>query len=311
MPLPTYQELMLPMLQLLQDGAPRVASEINEQLAVRLGLTAEQRRETLASGNLVFADRTSWARTYMKQAGLIEYPRRGYSRITARGREALGRAPKGIDLKYLRQFAEFLEFQQRSNAAAPNVRPARSVGGGVEPEATPNELMEVGYRQLRASLERELLARALAGSPEFFENLVIRLLVALGYGGSMAEAEAVGRAGDGGIDGVVKQDRLGLDAIYVQAKRWTEPVGRPTVQAFVGALHGVNARRGILFTTSAFTDEATHYAKSLNYKVVLVDGATLATLMFDAGLGVTTASTYVVKQLDSDFFEDEAAAAGA
>ncbi|HVB39324.1 MAG TPA: restriction endonuclease [Terriglobales bacterium] len=310
MPLPSYQKLMLPTLQLLADGAPCAAREINEQLAARLGLTAEQRRERLAGGNLVLIDRASWARTYMKQAGLIEYPQRGYSRITSRGREAIRKAPNGIDLKYLRQFPEFREFQQRPGAAASPTSPVLDASSSAKSaDATPGDLMEAGYLRLRASVESELLARVMAGSPEFFENLVIHLLVALGYGGSMAEAETVGRAGDGGIDGVVKQDRLGLDSIYVQAKRWSAPVGRPVVQAFVGALHGVNARRGILFTTSTFTREATEYAANVGLKVVLVDGAALATFMFDAGLGVTTASTYVVKQLDSDFFEDEAAPA--
>ncbi|HEY7837560.1 MAG TPA: restriction endonuclease [Terriglobales bacterium] len=310
MPLPSYQKFMLPTLQLLADGAPRAARDINDQLAARRGLTAEQRRERLAGGNLVLIDRASWARTYMKQAGLIEYPQRGYSRITSRGREALLKAPKGIDLKYLRQFPEFREFQQRSGAAASPTSPVLDASSCAKSaDATPGDLMEAGYLRLRASVESELLARVMAGSPEFFENLVIRLLVALGYGGSMAEAETVGRAGDGGIDGVVKQDRLGLDSIYVQAKRWGAPVGRPVVQAFVGALHGVNARRGILFTTSTFTREATEYAANVGLKVVLVDGAALAIFMFDAGLGVTTASTYVVKQLDSDFFEDEAAPA--
>ena len=252
----------------------------------------------------MFANRVGWACTYMKKAGLLSSPKRAHVQITEVGREALASKPRSINAAFLKQYPEFVSFQKSSKKTEDD-----DANGGVEWTAgkTPHEVIESGYQSLRSALAAELLQRVRDCTPGFFERLVVELLLKMGYGGSRADAgKALGRSGDGGIDGIIKEDRLGLDTIYTQAKRWTDKtVGRPDVQQFQGALSGHGAVKGIFITTSQFTKEAVDYAAGLrNSKVVLIDGNELAELMIDHGIGVATAATYEVKRVDSDYFAE-------
>jgi restriction system protein len=305
MAIPDYQSLMLPVLKIAEDGNEHNTREAITQLAKQFGLTDAERKQMLASGLAsVFDDRFGWARYYLKRAGLLQNPRRGYFQVTERGKTVLAQNPSRIDVKLLRQFPEFEDFYNPKKAAGDEPIHEPEEGSSVE---TPEELLASGYLKLRKQLEFDLLARVKACPPEFFERLVVLLLTTMGYGGSLADAgKAIGKSGDGGIDGVIKEDKLGLDLLYIQAKRWdSSSVGRPEIQKFVGALHGKRARKGIFITTSTFTKEAREYAEGLEIKVILIEGAQLAELMFDYGVGVSTANNYIVKRIDSDFFEDE------
>ena len=303
MPIPDYQSLMLPLLKVAADGKVHTKRDATQELSQRFELTEEECKELLPSGNqAVFDNRFGWARTYLKKAVLIQYPQRGHFQITDRGKSVLAKNPPVINVAFLRQFPEFLEFHGQKTIGDPE--PPESPESLSE---TPEELVASGYLKLRKQLEFELLSRVKAAPPEFFERLVVRLLIAMGYGGSLVDAgKAIGKSGDGGVDGVIKEDKLGLDLIYLQAKRWdSASVGRPEIQKFVGALHGKRARKGIFLTTSTFTKDAHEYAEGLETKVILIDGVQLAELMFEYGVGVQTESTSVVKRMDSDFFEDE------
>jgi restriction system protein len=300
MPIPDYQTLMLPLLKVAADGKEHPVREAINTLAGQFGLTDEERKELLPSGtDSVFDNRVGWARTYLKKANLIEYSKRGCFQITDRGKKVIGKKPAKINVAFLRQFPEFLEFQ------SPNKTVIADPPG--EPNETPEELLASGYVKLRKQVEADLLARVKSCPPEFFERLVVRLLTTMGYGGSLADAgKAIGKSGDGGIDGVIKEDKLGLDLLYIQAKRWDNAtVGSPEIQKFVGALYGKKAKKGIFITTSTFSKAAIDYAAGLDSKIILIDGAQLAELMFDYGVGVATVNSYVVKRIDSDFFEDE------
>jgi restriction system protein len=304
MSIPDYQSLMLPLLEAAADGKDHSKREVVSKLADDFQLSESERKELLPSGSqFIFDNRVGWARTYLKKAGLIEYLQRGRFQITDRGKTALAEKPKVINIAYLRQFPEFREFQ--------SPRPTPTDAGSLEPTEplteTPEELLASGALKLRRQAEQELLARVKTCPAEFFERLVVKLLTTIGYGGSLADAgKAIGKAGDGGIDGVIKEDKLGLDLLYIQAKKWDNTtVGRPEIQKFVGALHGKRARKGIFITTSTFSKEATEYAEGVETKVILIDGARLTELMFDYGVGVSTVNSYVVKRIDSDFFEDE------
>jgi restriction system protein len=265
-------------------------------------LTEEEQTKLLSSGQQpVFYNRVGWARTYMKKAGLLQDPRRGYFRITERGREVLDENPDRIDMKYLQQFPEYVNFRETAREAAESPET-------VEEEAedlTPEEALEIAYQKIREGLIDEILTAVQKSSPGFFEKLVVELLVNMGYGGSRRDAaRAVGRSGDEGIDGIIDEDRLGLDNIYIQAKKWKEdnPVSRPEIQKFVGALQGQRAKKGIFITTSRFTDEARAYISKIETKVVLIDGKRLANLMIDYNVGVSPQTTYEIKSLDSDYF---------
>jgi len=253
----------------------------------------------------IFRNRIGWARTYLKKAGLIEYPQRGYFRVTERGRGVIATKPPKIDVPFLKQYPEFVEFNTAKKSVV-NSEAAESE----EPEAsstTPEETLAAGYLKLRKQVESDLLARIKGCTPDFFEQLVVKLLTTMGYGGSLADAgRAIGRTGDGGVDGVIKEDKLGLDVLYIQAKRWDNTtVGSPEIQKFVGALHGRKARKGIFMTTSTFSKAAVEYATGLETKVILIDGAQLTELMFDHGVGVAAVNSYAVKRIDSDFFSEE------
>lgn len=302
--IPDYQSLMLPLLQACQDGREHSLRDLIEHLAYQLKLNETERRELLPSGRqAVFDNRVGWARTYLKKAGLLDAPRRAHVVISARGQEILAQSPTRIDNKTLERFPEFLAFQ-----SATRVREATEVIQSTldEVSGTPEETIEFAYQQMRESLAGELLDRVKKCTPAFFEQVVVELLVAMGYGGSLKDAgQRVGKSGDGGIDGIIKEDRLGLDVLYIQAKRWEAVVGRPEVQKFVGALQGQRARKGVFITTSSFSREAVDYAANLESKVILIDGQQLSLLMFDYGLGVAPVAEYQVKRLDGDFFSEE------
>ncbi|WP_066705252.1 restriction endonuclease [Curvibacter delicatus] len=302
MAIPDYQTCMLPFLKALTDGKEHTLGQLEEDLAARFQLSPTELAELLPSGQQrVFRNRIGWARTYLKKAALIEAPKRGVFKITERGISVLKTNPERIDGKYLEQFPEFIEFRELSRSGVGRDDSATSVPG----DTTPEESIEVAYQGLREQLAQELLARILACSPAFFEQLVVELLVKMGYGGSRRDAgERIGQSGDGGIDGIIKEDRLGLDTIYLQAKRWQGSVGRPEIQKFVGALQGQRARKGVFITTSTYTADAVDYASRIDTKVVLIDGGRLANLMIDFDVGVTPSATYVVKRVDSDYFED-------
>lgn len=302
MPIPDYQTCMLPLLHHVADGKDHTLRDSEEALAAYFKLTPTERAELLPSGQqVVFMNRLGWARTYMKKAGLLDSPKRGLFRITQRGSAVLANRPARVDVKFLEQFQEFLAFRDASKADGNAAVPSDIA----QSRTTPEEAIELAHQGLREQLAEELLSRILACSPSFFEQLVVELLVKMGYGGSRRDAgERIGQTGDGGIDGIIKEDRLGLDTIFVQAKRWQGSVGRPEIQKFVGALQGQRARKGVFITTSNYTAEATDYASRIDTKVVLMDGQQLAGLMIDFDVGVATAATYLVKRVDSDYFEE-------
>jgi restriction system protein len=293
---------MLPLLEFVADGAEHSIEQATEHLASRFELTPEEREERIPSGQSTYIkNRTGWARTYLKKAGLLSSPKRAHIQITERGRQALTEKPERIDRSYLERFPEFIEFQQRTNS-----RPdAATVEVTTPTTQTPEETIEAGYSQLRSQLADELLDLIKSCSSDFFERLVVDVIVAMGYGGSHRDAAtATKKSHDGGIDGIIKQDRLGLDAIYIQAKKWEASIHRPEIQKFAGALQGVRARKGIFITTSSFSDGAREYVATIDSKIVLIDGMELAQLMIDHGIGVTPHQTYEIKKLDSDYFGD-------
>ena len=306
MPIPDYQSVMLPLLRRLSDGKLRLFKDVIAELADEYGLTPEERAHLLPSGGtLTFASRVGWAKTYMKKAGLLVQPRRGYVEITATGREVLASAPTRIDVQYLERFPSFVEFRTLTRdkteaGEAADERPA---------ELTPDEILEAAYRRSRDALADDLLDRIKNCTPAYFERVVVQLLIKMGYGGSREEAgQAVGQTGDGGIDGVINEDRLGLDAIYVQAKKWDgRSVGPEDIRGFIGALDNKDgAHKGVFITTSTFTAAAVETAKrSRSYKIVLIGGQRLADLMIEHDLGVSPAATYELKRIDSDFFVED------
>lgn len=301
MPVPDFQTLMLPALRVLSTVSPATAMQVRAALAVEFGLTAAELAELLPSGRqTTFANRVAWAYSYLKQAGLIASPRRGVYEITARGREILAQPPARIDIPFLSRFPEFQALRQPSvNAQSETALPAQTLTA-----LTPDEQIRAGYKRLREALAAQLLERTLSLSPSSFERLVVDVLVGLGYGGSRLDAaEVVGGGGDEGIDGIIKEDRLGLESIYVQAKRWQGTVGRPEIQRFAGALQGQRARKGIFITTSTFTADAVSYARGLQTTIVLIDGRQLAELMMEAGVGVSPAEEIRILKADEDYFE--------
>lgn len=304
MAIPDYQTIMLPLLKLASDGKEHSSREAIDALANVFGLTQAERRELLTSGQQTFDNRVGWATTYLKKAGLLEATRRSHFKITSRGVKVLAEGPQQINLKLLDRFPEFVEFRtRRSDTTGDGARPTATPV--VEDEGTPEDAMDAAYKKLRNALASELIQQILGCSPAFFERLVVDLLVRMGYGGSRQDAgQAVGKSGDGGIDGIIKEDRLGLDVIYIQAKRWEGTVGRPEIQKFVGALHGQRAKKGIFITTSTFSNEAVQYAEMIESKVVLMDGETLAKLMIDHGVGVSPVASYEIKRVDSDYFAE-------
>lgn len=290
MAIPDYQALMLPLLKLASDGGEHTNAEAAEKLASELNLAEEDRRQMLPSGQAKFSNRIGWARTYMGKAGLLESAGRARFKITKRGRDLLAKNPQTITNQVLDQYPEFREFRERS----PQADRATPTPHG-ESEQTPEELLASTYQTIRRSLADDLLKRIGELPPSFFESLVVDLLVAMGYGGSRRDAgQALGGTGDGGVDGLIKEDKLGLDVVYVQAKRWknNNTVGRPEVQAFAGSLEGHRARRGVFITTSKFTQDAIAYTQRIEKKIILFNGEELAQLMIDHNVGVSEVATF-------------------
>jgi restriction system protein len=304
MTVPTFQELFLPILAYVADGKEHTKNDVSEHLAVKLNLTPDELSEILPSGKQTkFMNRIAWTRTYFGKALLVESTGRGLFKITQRGLDLLATKPVKLDVKVLKQYPEFQSFHQASSNDASQEVAANEVV--IVNDETPEERLETSYQSLRKELAQTLLQQVLLATPAFFEQLVVDVLVSMGYGGSRVDAgKAIGQSGDEGIDGVIKEDRLGLDLIYLQAKRWTNPVGRPHVQNFVGSLVGKSASKGVMLTTSRFTDEAKQYVKHLPQKVVLIDGEELANLMLEFNVGVSHTTTYIVKKLDMDYFEE-------
>ncbi|MBS1523019.1 MAG: restriction endonuclease [Bacteroidetes bacterium] len=307
MPIPDYQAIMLPLLRQVADRKTYLFKDIVELLAREFELSEDELKELLPSGQaFLFSNRVGWARTYLKKAGLIDSPKRGTLAITSRGLNILKENPKKIDNILLRRFSEFVDFQ--SYKKGEDDKPVSSEVLQEADQQTPEETIENSYHAIRQSLAQELLDTVRKLSPLFFERLVVELLVKMGYGGSIKDAgKAIGKTGDEGIDGTIKEDKLGLDIIYIQAKRWqaSNIVGRPELHKFVGALAGQGAKKGIFITTSSFTRDALNYTPRNETKIVLIDGVQLTQLMIDYNLGVSPQRVYEIKKLDSDYFEEE------
>lgn len=302
MPIPDFQSLMLPIMKIAADGADHTARELRERLAAELGLSEQERKELLPSGQQpVFTNRLAWSRSHLRMAGLLEKTGRGTFRITLRGKQALASNPPAINLRFLQQFPEYLEARNKPRSDTP-------ITSSDSDDQTPQERLEAAYETLRANLAKDLLAQLKASTPDFFERVVVELLVRMGYGGTRKDAgQAIGKSGDEGIDGIIKEDRLGLDVIYIQAKRWQNTVSRPEIQKFAGALQGQRAKKGIFITTSDFSRDALDYATRIDSKIVLIDGDQLAQLMIDHSVGVTPIANYEIKQIDTDYFSSEVA----
>jgi restriction system protein len=303
MAIPDYQTIMLPLLRFLKDGKEHNIGEVVDALAEEFDLSDDERQQLLGSGQqTVIRNRAGWARTYLKKADLIASTRRGFFRITERGQSVLKSGPERVDVRFLERFPEFVAFRElrHDRPEEPQVPP-------IPPsDATPEEALDAAYQRLRLDLEADLLEQVKSASPSFFERLVVELLVRMGYGGTLRDAgQAVGKSGDGGIDGIIKEDRLGLDVIYIQAKRWDSTVGRPEIQKFAGALQGHRARKGVFITTSSFSSDALDFASRIDSKIVLMDGSALAKHMIDHNVGVSASRSYEVKKIDSDYFNEE------
>jgi len=291
--IPDYQNIMLPLLKYMGDKKEHHIRDATEQLADEFNLAEDERKELLQSGQqTIFDNRVGWAKTYLKKAGLLESTRRGYFKITKRGLKVLEDRPNNIDIEYLKQYPEFIEF----------IKPPKIIFE----ENTPEELMEIGYQKLQYDLASELLHHIKKCSPIFFERLVVELLVRMGYGGSREDAgKAIGRIGDEGIDGIIKEDKLGLDIVYIQAKKWENLVSRSEIQKFAGALQGQKARKGIFITTSTFSKKAIEYVSKIDTKIILIDGTQLAKLMIENNVGVSKIASYEIKKIDLDYFMEE------
>lgn len=311
MAIPDYETLMLPLLRLIESG-PLTIRDISSRLADQFGLTAEERAQQLPSGKgvTVIHSRAGWAKTYLKQAGLVSQPRRGVVEITDRGRALLAENPTHVDNTVLSRYREFIAFKERSRAQAKTATAPdqSSTTNGDRSTATADERIDLAAAELDVALREELVLRLKLSDPGFFERVVIDVLKALGYGaGSGGIAEVTGGSGDGGIDGVIDEDRLGLDRIYVQAKRYGEQaVGAPVIQNFIGALQMRGASKGVLITTSRFSSQAETAAKMIpSMRIVLIDGDRLAGLMIRHNVGVRTERTVEIKKLDFDYFEPD------
>ena len=302
MAVPDFQSFFRPLLDLAADGREHSLAEARAIIAKRMDLSEEDLKEMLPSGTQSkFYNRVAWAKSYFVKARILRSPRRGHFQIEARGQELHKQGHERITVGILNQYPEFVEFHTAKTEGAVT---AEVVDGSAA--ETPEETLQKAYQDIRADLASEVLSLIKTNSPEFFESLVVDLMIALGYGGSRSDAgHSIGRSGDEGIDGIINEDRLGLDVVYLQAKRWDDPVGRPEIQRFVGALQGKRARKGVFITTSRFTAGARDYVARIDPKVVLIDGPTLALLMIDSRLGVTATASYEMMRIDTDYFEEE------
>ena len=300
---PDFQSLMLPLLNFCASGAEIKNIDAIEYLSQLFGLNEQQRQQKLPSGRQkVFDNRVAWAKAHLKMAGLLETTGRGVFHITPEGHALLQTTPQQLNLAFLQTIPAY---QYAKTSRLPEILspllPVRDTQ-----IQTPHEIIETAYQDLSFRLADELLDRIKHNSPTFFEKLVVELLLKMGYGGTRADAgTAIGKSGDEGIDGIIKEDRLGLDAVYIQAKRWKDTVGRPEIQKFVGALHGQRAKKGIFITTSRFSQEAEDYVAKIDNKIALIDGKSLCQLMIEYDIGLASEVTYTLKRIDSDYFEED------
>jgi restriction system protein len=301
MAIPDYQTIMLPLLKFSADQKEHSVHEAVKYLANEFNLSDDDRKEMLPSGQQeVFLNRVGWARTYMKKAGLLDSPKRGIFVITERGKKVLASNPSKIDNRLLTHYEEFKEFKKKKRKVEEETEVIEFQ------DKTPEEAFETAYENLRTELSSDILEHLKKSDPTLFEKIVIEVLVKMGYGGSLRDAgKAIGKSGDEGIDGIIKEDRLGLDIIYVQAKRWEATVGRPEIQKFAGALQGQRAKKGIFITTSNFSKDAIDFASKIESKIILIDGDQLTEYMIDFNVGVTTTSKYELKKIDLDYFVEE------
>lgn len=301
MPIPDFQSFFRPLLDISLDGKEHSTKEAREILSKIFNLTEAELEEKLPSGTqTTFDNRVAWAKSFLVQAKVFESPKRGFFKITDRGQELNKQGHKRIDIRILNQYPEFKEFHTASKSIK---KEPTEIENQYE---TPEELLQKSYLSIRNELASNILEKIKLNSPSFFENLVVDLMVAMGYGGTRSDAsKSIGKTGDEGIDGIINEDRLGLDVIYIQAKRWEGTVGRPEVQKFVGALHGQRAKKGVFITTGKYSSDAIDYVKHIDPKVILIDGIKLVDFMIDFNLGTTTSSTYEIKKIDSDYFNEE------
>ncbi len=307
MAIPDFQSIMLPLLQFCGDSKEHSNRDAIDHLAEILHLSEEERKELLPSGRqAIFHNRVAWARAYMKMAKLLENPQRGIFQITERGQEVLQNPPQKIDIRFLMQFPEFAERRKAEQSKLKKKKIVSTSPNESGSSITPEEQIEEAYENLKENLTSEIIFQLKESSPSFFEKVVVEVLVKMGYGGSRRDAgAAVGKSGDEGIDGIIKEDRLGLDIIYIQAKKWENTVTRPEIQKFAGALQGKRAKKGIFLTTSEFSQGCEEYVAAIDNKIILIDGQRLAQLMIDFNVGVSTEATYELKRVDSDYFAEE------
>lgn len=300
MTIPDFQTIMLPFLQFSSDRQLHTPKQATDALAKVFKLTAEEVDKLLPSGQPMFVNRVGWVKTHLKKAGLIDYPQRGQFQITQRGLDVLKESPKTIDMKYLNRFLDYQEFRKVNKDIKEEEETVETPA-----QLTPEETIQNAYKEIRAGLADDLLDYVIKSSPAFFEKLVVELLVSMGYGGTQENAaRAVGKSGDDGIDGIIDEDKLGLDSIYIQAKRYQREakIGVHFIRDFIGALQGFKANKGVFLTTASFTKEAADFVSKVQSRVVLIDGQKLANLMIDHGIGVSTRMNYEIKQLDTDYF---------
>ncbi len=300
--IPKYEEIMLPLLKYLADGKERGLSDSHDVLASQFKLTEDELRELLPSGRQpIFRNRVGWAKSYLKKAGLLTSPMRGRFRISEKGLSLLKESPTEITSKFLTRYDDFVEFRSGKKDKTGVLQTQLTN----ETDQTPEESLEYAYQKLHSELSKELLSIVKSCSPAFFERLVIDLLITMGYGGSRKEAgQAMGKSGDGGIDGIINEDKLGLDVIYLQAKRWENSVPVKEIRDFTGALASKKAKKGIFITTSSFPASAYQFVGQVDYKIILIDGERLASLMIEHSVGLSPVNTYHIKAIDSDYFEE-------
>lgn len=305
MVVPNFQQFLKPLLEIASDGKEYKTKEVKPILLEKMGLTAEDLEEKINSGKQTKVDnRINWAKTYLIKAKVFSSSQRGIFKITERGKDLLKQNHDEITIEELKKYPEFIEFKYGSNKVIEN-------NNFIEDKIdlyndTPDEVLKQSYQEIRNELAEELLSTIKNNSYEFFENLVVDLMVAMGYGGSRSDTgKSLGKVGDEGIDGIINEDRLGLDVIYLQAKKWDSSIGRPEIQKFVGALHGKRAKKGVFITTGNFTKTAYDYAESIEAKVILIDGKSLVNYMIDYNLGCSTSVVYEIKKIDTDYFLEE------
>lgn len=302
MAVPNFQSFFKPLLEIARDGNEHHLKEAREKIALQFKLSEQDLAERLPSGTQTkYENRIAWAKSYFIQAGVLISPRRAYFQITPRGNELLKQNLEKIDVKILNQFPEFVEFHKVKSE-----KDEEPIDIIITDNETPEEKLHKAYQSIKLELANELLFKIKNNTPSFFENLIVDLMISMGYGGSKIDAgKSIGQSGDEGIDGIIKEDKLGLDVIYLQAKRWEGTVGRPEIQKFVGALHCKRAKKGVFITTGRFSDDAVDYVNTIDPKVILIDGKTLVNYMIDFDLGVTTQNHYKIKKIDSDYFSEE------